>query len=183
MFSFAMANARHICFMGIELKGPAINFVDSLKSRGFIFTNSKYNSCYNLKGIFKGENVSLSVITTPKTNQVCKVVIFFPKRENWHELKSEYIQIVDLYKEKYPLNDEFAYFASPYDEGDGYEMKAIAMGKCQYISFYIAYGGHISVEIDKKACVKIVFDYRTNRKIGHYELKNMILVEFIDKQF
>ena len=50
-------------------------------------------------------------------------------------------------------------------------MRAVAINKCRYISFYLAMGGHITVEIDKEAKLKVVYEDRENIKIAQKELE------------
>ena len=75
-----------------------------------------------------------------------------------------------MYKSKYPLDRDYEFFSSPYEDGDGYEMRAVARDKCRYISFFLAMGGHITVEIDKTAQLKVVYEDRKNIKVAKQEL-------------
>lgn len=159
--------------MGLELNGKYENFRDSLKARGFKYVSS-FHSIHNFKGKFEGENVSLSVLASVNSDTVCKVIIYFPIRNQWYDLMSDYAKKVELYSEKYPIDKDYEFFLSPYDDGDGYEMKAVAKDKCRYISFFLAKGGHITVEIDKTARVKVVYEDRENIKKAQQELGDII---------
>ena len=75
-----------------------------------------------------------------------------------------------MYKTKYPLDKDFEFFSSPYEDGDGYELRAVAKGKCNYVSFYLALGGHITVEITKSSQIKVVYEDSENIKLGQQEL-------------
>lgn len=73
--------------------------------------------------------------------------------------------------EEYPIDKDYEFFVSPYDDGDGYEMKAVAIDKCRYISFFLARGGHIVVQIDKTVRVKVIYEDRENIKIAQGRVK------------
>lgn len=119
--------------------------------------------------------VAVEVLASPKTKQVCKIIVYFPKKETWKGLKSDYFRKKNLYKEKYPLDKDFEFFSSPYDEGDGYEMRAVSLGKCNFASFYYATGGHIMIQIDEKQRIKITYEDRENIKISQSELDQKAL--------
>lgn len=76
--------------------------------------------------------------------------------------------------EEYPIDKDYEFFVSPYDDGDGYEMKAVAIDKCRYISFFLARGGHIVVQIDKTVRVKVIYEDRENIKIAQEELNDIV---------
>lgn len=170
LFAFTMQAAGHIRFMGIEVDGNYDSFKDSLETRGFKYMSS-FETLYKYYGKFANEIVTLDVLVSPKTHTVCKVIVYFPQREDWSELKKDYFKKKEMFKSKYPLDRDFEFFSSPYEDGDGYEMRAVAINKCRYISFYLAMGGHITVEIDKEAKLKVVYEDRENIKIAQKELE------------
>ncbi|MBR3022569.1 MAG: hypothetical protein IKH59_09430 [Bacteroidaceae bacterium] len=156
--------------MGIEINGTYESFKDSLEARDFVYMSS-YESLHRFYGRFANEIVTLNILASPKSQTVCKVIVFFPERENWNELKKDYFSKKKMYASKYPLDKDFEFFSSPYDEGDGYEMRAVTRNKCRFISFYLALGGHITVEIDESARIKIEYEDRANIKKAKEELE------------
>ena len=76
-----------------------------------------------------------------------------------------------MYKSKYPMDRDYEFFSSPYEDGDGYEMRAVTRDKCKYISFFFAMGGHITIEIDQTAQLKVTYEDRENIKKAQYELE------------
>lgn len=160
----------HVKFMGIEVGGDYESFKDSLLSKGFTYVSS-FETLYEFYGKFANEIVTLNVLASPKTKTVCKVIVYFPKRESWQELKKDYFVKKGMYKTKYPMDRDFEFFSSPYEEGDGYEMRAVAKDKCKYASFFLAVGGHITIEIDKSAQLKVVYEDRENIKVAQQELE------------
>ncbi len=164
----------HIKFMGVEIAGDYKSFKDSLESKGFIYTNS-FETMHKFYGKFTNEIVQLEVLATPRTNKVCKVIAYFPEKDTWSDLKKDYFAKKKLYSEKYPIDRDFEFFMSPYDDGDGYEMRAVSLEKCRFISFFLAIGGHIIVKIDKSSQVKVVYEDRVNIKDAQKELNQNAL--------
>lgn len=160
--------------MGIDVNGKYESFKDSLEAKGFVYTNS-YETLHTFYGKFANEIVTLNVLASPRTQTVCKVIVLFPTKEEWGELKEDYFAKKEMYKSKYPLDKEFEFFLSPYEDGDGYEMRAVKRDKCRYITFFFAMGGHIAVEINKSAQVKIVYEDRENIKVAKNELEQTAL--------
>ena len=160
----------HIKFMGIEVSGDYESFKDSLLSRGFTYTSS-FETLHKFYGKFANEIVTLNVLASPKSKTVCKVIVYFPEREDWQELKKDYFAKKEMYKSKYPMDRDYEFFSSPYEDGDGYEMRAVTRDKCRYISFFFAMGGHITIEIDKTAQLKVVYEDRENIKVAQQELE------------
>lgn len=177
MLMFVVNNLRasnHIKFMGIDVNGSYESFRDSLEAKGFIYMSS-FETLHQFYGKFANEIVILNILASPKTNTVCKVIVCFPEKEEWNDLKKDYFSKKEMYMLKYPMDRDFEFFSSPYDEGDGYEMRAVARDKCRYISFFLAMGGYITTKIEKTAQVKIVYEDRDNIKIAQKELEQNVI--------
>lgn len=170
LFTINLQATGHIKFMGIEVNGNYESFRDSLEARGFKYMSS-FETLHKYYGKFANEIVILNVLATPKTHTVCKVIVLFSEKADWSDLKRDYFTKKEMYKSKYPLDRDYEFFSYPYEDGDGYEMRAVAREKCRYISFYLAMGGHITVEIDKEAKIKVVYEDRENIKIAQKELE------------
>ncbi len=164
----------HLKFMGIDIDGDFNDFKISLENKGFVYEDS-YKSLHKFYGVFANEVVKLQVLASPKTNIVCKVIVYFPEKNNWAKLKADYFKKKNMYSTKYTIDKDFEFFGSPYDEGDGYEMRAVQNEKCFYNSFFLAIGGHIGVEICKDKCVKVTYEDRENIKIAQKELEETSL--------
>lgn len=160
---------EHIRFHGVEL-GDYESFKDSLVAKGFSYMNS-FETQHSFYGVFANEIVALCVLVSPISNTICKVIVYFPEKTDWSALKKDYFAKKNLYCQKYPLNKDYEFFSSPYEDGDGYEMRAVKMGKCNYVSFFLAVGGYITVEIDKSARLSVVYEDRENTKIAQNELE------------
>ena len=153
----AFAQDQHLKFKGIPIDGTLTNYVKALKNAGYEFIcQSPDDSGAALSGTFTNKDVTILVVTTPKTKTVWKVVVFFEDQNDWYSLKSDYKDLKASLTSKYGQPDPvFEFFSSPYEEGDGYEMTAIWSDKCNYISFFAVNTdsgnslGEITVEIAK----------------------------------
>lgn len=175
ILTFPVFNSfAHIKFMGIEITGQYDVFKDSLETKGFLYESS-FATSHTFSGIFANEFVTVEVLTTPKTKMVCKVIVYFSSKNTWEKLKTDYYAKKTLFKSKYLLDKDYEYFSYPYENGDGYEMRAVVQGKCNFISFFFAMGGHIWIEINKSAQVTVTYEDNENIKKAQKELENNAL--------
>lgn len=174
LLSLASATAqtpeKHLSFMGMQMVGTSDVFASRLKKKGFT-QKKKIESITYFYGKFANEFVELELIASPITNTVCKIVVYFPFKKTWKSLKEDYLNKRKLYSLKYFRTDDFSFFSSPYDEGDGYELRAVQEGKCDYASFYEEEGGHLSLEISPKQKVKVSYEDDINMLIAKKELE------------
>lgn len=166
----AQQTIEHLNFMGRPIAGSSELFISFLEEKGFVKTE-EFESSYSFIGKFANEIVNLTVLASPKTKTICKVIVYFPEQQTWSSLKSDYFTKKRLYNSKYLLSDDFEFFSSPYDDGDGYEMRAVAQEKCKYTSFFKDFGGHITVEVCSKFCVKVTYEDDYNIKVAQSELE------------
>ena len=152
--------------MGRTIDGSSELFISFLEERGFV-KNNELESSDSFIGKFANEIVTLTLLTSPKTKTVCKVIVYFPEYQDWVDLKSDYFKKKRLYQSKYLLTDSFEFLSFPYDEGDGYEMRAVAQDKCKFVSFFKVSGGHIGVEICSKFCIKVTYEDDYNIKVAY----------------
>ncbi len=161
-------SSNHIKFMGIEVNKPIRAFKDSLYKRGFKSIKTDKNT-YRLYGKFANEFVTIRIIAMPKTQNVCKVIVLFPKKSTWSQLKTDYFNKKKMYLSKYLLDSDFEFFSAPYEEGDGYELRAVLNNKCKYVTFFKVEGGHIAVNIDKDAQIKVTYEDEENINLAQKE--------------
>ena len=88
------------------------------------------------------------------------------------KIDSDTQSVTNLYKSKYLLTDEFEFFLDPYDEGDGYEMSAVARDKCRFVCFFKEFGGHIGLEINQKGCVQVSYEDDINIQVAKKEFES-----------
>ena len=143
--------------------------VSQLKSKGITHELTE-GSIAMLKGDFAGKSdCTIGVLATKQSNTVWKVVVYFPEKTSWYSLKSEYKSFKESYTEKYGSPSSYEYFSDPYYEGDGYELQALRLEKCSYVSYYETDKGYISVEIDDSKCVTVSYEDAINVKIKSRE--------------
>ena len=134
LFCSAQSKETHLEFMGLPISGSAEFFIPRLEEKGFVKVDT-FESSTKFIGKFANEIVNLTLLASPRTNTVCKVIVYFPEKNSWAELQSDYFKKKKLYRIKYLLTDDFEFFSNPYENGDGYEMRAVVNEKCNYHSF------------------------------------------------
>ena len=176
MISFVLVCTaqNHLMFMGIPMTGSILDFSEKLKTKGFIITSSEDNVVF-MKGIFTDKDVNVGITSSPSTDEVCRIMVFFDTKDSWSSLKRDYNYLKNMYEQKYTLDKEFHFFINPYNEGDGYEMQAVKSDKCRYSSFFIADSGNIHIEISKLGRIVVVYEDSNNTKIEQKEKTTKIL--------
>lgn len=150
-------------FDGVLLSGDIDVAVAKFKSKGYKVSQT-VESAYVMKGVVAGENVQLFIFFTPKTKQVFKLTAYLDERGTWYSLKSHYEKYVEVLTEKYgEPSSSYSGFDKPYYEGDGYEMSAVQLEKCNYATYWIKKDNlTLAVEITKYKQVKLVYENDTN---------------------
>lgn len=149
---------EHMAFKGVSMGCNITSFVSQLKTKGFTVEYQADNGVI-LKGDFAGKsNCTVMVLPTKVNKMVWKVVVQFPEKTSWYSLKSEYNSFKESYTEKYGKPESYEFFSRPYEEGDGYEMTALGVDKCTYVSYYDTPEGNIALEISDKKCVQVAYE-------------------------
>ena len=156
-------------FLGIKVGGNLNEVVAKFKLKGF-----KITSPHNLNPLLTGKagvsNVEVIIFSSPISKSVYQFSVYLPKKDDWDEIKSEYEDYLRILTDKYGTpTDIFNFFSSPYKEGEGDEMNAITMEKCNYS----AYWENISLEISKYKQVKIVYQNNINFGIKEKEVAKL----------
>lgn len=176
VFSLNMVAQEHMQFMGLPIDGSLDVFTSKLKAKGFK-KKSSFESSITLWGKFANEIVELTVLASPRTETVCKIIVLFPKQSDWTDLKKDYLAKKNLYKSKYLFDSSYEFFKSPYDEGDGYEERAVRQDCCRYFSFFKELDGGIVVEIAKTFQVKVSYEDNENMKQAKTELETSAFLD------
>ena len=144
----------HLNFEGIPITGQVDNFVTKLNAKGYERTDETREFVY-MKGTFMDKEVKLTVVYTPVTKTVWKVLVEFGVESSWSSLKESYFRYKDIYARKYgePLSVEC--FSGEYYDGHGYELEALSYGECSYTSSYDTLNGLIRVEMFDSGCIWI----------------------------
>ena len=124
-----------------------------------------------MRGQIGSTDIELLVLFTPKTKKAWKFVVYLPKQSTWYALKSQYKEYLEMLIGKYgqPKN-EYHFFSSPYEDGDGYEMTAVTVEKCTYAAYW---EDTYSIEISKYSQVKIAYENPINTEIYSQEKKQI----------
>lgn len=170
IFLFSVAFAKAQVFNGVSISGNLQTCVSNFKQKGFTFV--KYNPYgATMSGMVSNKQVELYIVVTPKSKTVCKVAVYFPKRNNWSNLYTEYSDMKDLLTAKYgdpDLNVEK--FLYPYELGDGFETTAISTEKCDYTTIWLDRGNtNIVVEITQYLQTLIAYENKKNMDLKERE--------------
>jgi hypothetical protein len=144
-------------FNGVEISGNISAAVEKFKLKGFKLSK-KEDNVYIMSGELFNEQVELFLFATPITRQYAKCVVYFPE-SSWYSLKRDYNKFVELFDEKYGYHtSQYEFFSEPYYEGDGYELNALMLEKCTYITYWVLSKVSMAVEISKHKQVKLVYE-------------------------
>lgn len=178
ILSFSAQAQEHMTFKGVSMGCDITTFVSQLESKGFTVDYEADNGVI-LTGDFAGKSsCKVYVLPTKQSKMVWKVAVKFPEQSSWYSIRSEYRTFKDSYTEKYGKPESYEFFSSPYEDGDGYEMTAIAVEKCNYVSFFTTDIGFITLEIHKDKCVQVSYEDSINSAIKSKE-KEASVVEDI----
>jgi uncharacterized protein YciU (UPF0263 family) len=159
-------------FMGIKVDGQKDLSISSFKSKSFILS-SDVDGIATMKGKIGNDEVELFIMYTPITKTVWSYKVFLPKQNSWSYLKSDYQKYLNLLTEKYgPADKTYAFFSSPYNDGDGYEMTGVAVDKCNYASFWKKEQG-VRIKISKYKQVQISYENTKNSELDDTETKSI----------
>lgn len=164
VFSFAQEDRKHMEFMGVEMNGSLEQFAEKLRNKGLAIKDV-YDDMIILNGEFAGEqDCEISVLASQGI--IYRVSVFFPIRDSWYSLRSDYITFKDALSKKYikPIK-QLETFEYPFELGDGHEITAVKADKCSYISQFKIFTGDIYVAISKFCRLTITYDDYLNMKI------------------
>lgn len=146
-------------FMGILVDGKLSDAVTKFKDKGFI-TSSVSAGGTIMKGMMGTKEIEVVICNTAITKTVWAFKVYLPKKDTWNSLKSEYLEFLDLLTKKYgEPKSKYDFFTSPYYEGDGYEMSAVANDKCNFASYW---NDKYAVDISKYKQVRISYENPIN---------------------
>jgi hypothetical protein len=146
-------------FDGVPISGDLPTAIARYKAKGYTFEKFIENGAI-LKGKIAQNPIELFVFVTPKTKRVYKVVGYLDEDISWVSLKSTYIRYREIITNKYGIPDgNYEDFTTPYYEGDGYELSAVALEKVNYSAYWLNnMSMNIGIEISKFKQVKISYE-------------------------
>jgi len=153
-------------FLGIKVGGTRQEAINKFKAKGFVVIGKSSNTAISMRGKAGENDVDLVIVNSPTSKKVWKFAVFLPERTTWDRLKSDYEYYVNLFTEKLGSPSEsYSNFVSPYYEGDGYEMSAVGIDKCNYVAFWDG----IYIEITKWKQVSVCYENKVNAEISKKE--------------
>lgn len=167
----------HITFKGIPVMGTVNDFCNKLSSSGFNLVKM-YNdgAMAAMNGDFADRPSTLYIIGTKKSHFVQGIIVDFDRVYNkWQTIKNDYKTIIEQYIVKYgnpySVDESFDY---PYEEGDGYEMLALKLNKCNYRTTFKLTKGNIVISLREDATIAILYSDTENATLGDYENNSKI---------
>lgn len=170
LFTFLSINAFSQSFDGVSISGDLPTAIAKYKAKGYKLTEN-FESGASLKGTVANREVELMLFITPKSKTLFKAVVFMPKFDNWYDLKDDYNRYLEILTANYGNpKDTYTLFYTPYKEGDGYEMTAVASDKCGYSAYWFNLdNSNISLQISKYKQVRIAYENIKNMELRDKE--------------
>lgn len=160
-------NAQY--FDGVKIEGAFNSVIEKYKTKGYRLVEKNNDYC-QMSGNLNSENIELWLYCSPKSKIATKAVIFFTQKNTWRDLKGQYNIYKGIFTEKYGEPKVYEYFSTPYEEGDGYEVQAIGLEKCTYMSFWLDYNNtNMMVSISKYKQVQVSYENITAVEISKRE--------------
>ena len=158
VISISVSAQEHLTFKGIPIDGSMNSFVEKLKAKGFepIVVESEGAI---LKGDFGGNICKTVIFVTKTSKKVHTVGVEVEKSNSWSTLKSTYNDYKSSLTTKYGKGESIEYFSYPYEAGDGYEMSALRLDKCTYITKFTTAKGDIMLLIGYREEGNVVLYY------------------------
>lgn len=157
-------------FDGVLIDNSIVSVISKFKEKGYTVKTTKSNVTI-MSGTLMGKEIELYIFCTPISKITSKISVYLPKKYSWYEIKNEYREMKALLNEKYGTPDnEYEFFKSPYYEGDGYELSAIANDKGYYSTFWFNRNNtSIAVEITEYNQVRIAYENDKNMERAKIE--------------
>ena len=172
-----MQTFDYMTFKGISFNSDIDAFAANMEKIGY--TQVLAQECAAVfSGNFAGkDNCTIIVLATDKSKLVWKVMVNFPEQISWRSLKNEYESFKELYTRKYGTPNNYEFFESPYEEGDGCELTALELEKCTYTSYFDTNQGMVVLGISSSKNIDVTYEDKTNVEIWKIEKEQSILSE------
>lgn len=153
---------------GIPISGDAKNLQSNFSNKGFTFRKKDLN-CYIFDGKVGGEETEVFAYVTPKTNLVTKFIIYKSKKYTWKSLLNDYENVKNIITEKYGEPKIIEYFSNPYYLGDGYELTAVSVEKCNYSAYWIEADKNTNIGLNISKYLQVKLTYENVNNIERYQ--------------
>lgn len=171
LFLFFSLSAFSQSFDGVAIDGELSKAISKYKEKGYELFN-KEKDMAALKGRAAGKEITLVLITTPKSKIICRAGVFLPIREDWQTLKDDFEKYKEILTNKYGKPTSiYETFKEPYIDGKGNEMTAVTDKKCQYAAYWLddKNNTNIALEIFYLKQIQITYDNVKNVMIRDKE--------------
>jgi len=156
--------------MGIKVDGLRTEVINKFKAKGFKVTGTPSVKAVTMEGTANGNKYEVVIVNTPTTKKVWKIGLYLSKQDDWYDIKATYEKFYNMLVEKYgEPNSSYTGFSSPYYEGDGYEMSAVGLNKCNYSAFW----DFVYIEISQFKQVYLSYENAVNSELNTVENKNI----------
>lgn len=141
-------NGNHLTFKGVPIDGTLKNFVRRMEKAGFYQDGDKGGAAM-LTGDFAGyKGCTVIVSTLDQKDLVSNITVWFPPRETWGDLSSDYFSLKKLLTKKYgkPSASQEK-FQNDFLDDDGSRMRHVTFDECKYKSTFKTSKGTIILSI------------------------------------
>jgi len=147
MFSFILTTFSQT-FNGIQIGESLTKTQNDLKNKGFVFVEQN-GVMYHYIGKIDNKNITIFIVSTPKSNIVWKLQAFVDEAYTWVGAKISFDKYCTMLNRDYGnFNDNYRFFCDPYYEWDGHEMQALRVEKCfWYTDWLDSNGNTIALEL------------------------------------
>jgi hypothetical protein len=164
---------EHLTFKNVPLNGNINNFAKELVKQGFTVKETKGN-VITMSGSYINRQCEVLIFASKKANIVWKVAIYLPEETNWYSIKNDYLKLKEQFITKYGIGKSYEFFSDPYYEGDGYEMQAVKLEKCNYIIYWEKPEGNVTLSISKYRQIKVSYEDSINSALDDKEKSEII---------
>jgi hypothetical protein len=136
-------------FKGVPIDGTLDAYVTKMVKSGFTNLGTE-DGIALLEGDFAGfKNCTVGVSTLDQKDLVSKVAVFFPEKESWASLSSDYFHLKELLIMKYGTADTIVEKFETYSEpsSDYHKMLALKEQECVYTTIFKLPKGNILLTI------------------------------------
>lgn len=164
--------------IGVAISGRLQTCMAGFEKQGFRYVKDNPHGV-TMSGKMYDRPVELYIVVTPRSKTVCKVSLYFPKRQSWSALMNEYEQLRhQLTKALGTPDQQEATFQLPFKSGDGRELEALRSEKCSYSTIWLNKGNtHAILEISEFLQVYMAVENRENMELWERERDGKILNE------
>jgi len=180
ILTFSTLFSKAQVFDGVPVNGNLETFIRKMEEKKYnLVRKTEGQGQVIMNGYLAEQIVEIYVSSTPKTNQVNRLTLFFNEWNDWTKLKYEYDKILSVFTDKYGKpDDKYNQFLSPYGN-TGTELTAVENDKSLFQSYWWKKdGANLAVIISKYKQVKIVYENIKNTELYDTEEESIKKIKF-----